>query len=111
MAKKLKIKKGDRVVAIAGKDKGRSGEVLRVLRQDDRVIVQGLNMIKRHQKPSQLGPGGIEEREAAIHISNVALMDPKDVARAVAFMGSLPLDSNVQTLTIMATKMPFVGRG
>jgi large subunit ribosomal protein L24 len=77
MAKKFKIRKGDNVVAIAGKDKGKTGEVLRVLRKDDRVLVQGLNMIKRHQRPTQASPGGIVEKEASIHISNVAHIDPK----------------------------------
>ena len=77
MAKKFKIRKGDKVVAIAGKDKGKTGEVLRVLRREDRVLVQGLNMIKRHQLPTQASPGGIVEKEATIHISNVAHIDPK----------------------------------
>ncbi|MEE8227396.1 MAG: 50S ribosomal protein L24 [Kiloniellales bacterium] len=77
MAKKFKIRKGDKVVAIAGKDKGKTGEVLRVLRREDRVLVQGLNMIKRHQRPTQASPGGIVEKEATIHISNVAHIDPK----------------------------------
>jgi large subunit ribosomal protein L24 len=77
MAKKFKIRKGDKVVAIAGKDKGKTGEVLRVLRREDRVLVQGLNMIKRHQRPTQASPGGIVEKEASIHISNVAHIDPK----------------------------------
>ncbi|MEE8144880.1 MAG: 50S ribosomal protein L24 [Kiloniellales bacterium] len=77
MAKKFKIRKGDKVVAIAGKDKGKAGEVLRVLRREDRVLVQGLNMIKRHQRPTQASPGGIVEKEATIHISNVAHIDPK----------------------------------
>ena len=77
MAKKFKIKKGDKVVAIAGKDKGKSGEVLHVLRKDDRLLVQGINMVRRHQRPSQLNPGGIIDKEASIHISNVAHVDPK----------------------------------
>ena len=77
MAKKLKIKKGDRVVVITGRDKGKSGEVLRVIPSDDRVIVAGVNMIKRHQRPSQTSPGGIIDKEAPIHISNVAHIDPK----------------------------------
>lgn len=77
MARKFKIRKGDKVVAIAGKDKGKTGEVLRVLRREDRVLVQGLNMIKRHQRPTQASPGGIVEKEATIHISNVAHIDPK----------------------------------
>lgn len=77
MAEKFKIKKGDKVIVRTGKDKGKSGEVLRVLRQEDRVLVQGVNMVKRHQRPSQVAPGGILEKEASLHISNVALVDPK----------------------------------
>ena len=76
MAKKLKIKKGDKVVVIAGRDRGKSGEVIQVLPKDDRVIVRGVNIIKRHTRPSQLATGGIIEKEAAIHISNVAHLDP-----------------------------------
>jgi large subunit ribosomal protein L24 len=73
-----KIKKGDRVVVLAGKDKGRQGQVLRVLPKEDRVVVAGVNMIKRHTRPTQSDPqGGIKNREAALHISNVAFVDPK----------------------------------
>jgi len=75
---KLKIKKGDKVVVLAGRDKGRSGEVLKALPTDARVIVQGVNMIKRHTRPSAASGGGIIEKEAPIHVSNVALLDPKD---------------------------------
>ena len=74
---KLKIKKGDKVVVITGRDKGRSGEVLRVLREENRVIVQGVNVVKRHTKPGAGQAGGIVEKEAAIHVSNVAHVDPK----------------------------------
>ncbi len=74
---KFKIKKGDKVVVISGRDKGKSGEVLSVLRADERVLVQGVNMMKRHTKPRPGEPGGIVEKEAAIHISNVAHIDPK----------------------------------
>ncbi|MBZ0325107.1 MAG: 50S ribosomal protein L24 [Alphaproteobacteria bacterium] len=74
--RRFRIRKGDRVIAIAGKDKGRVGEVLRVLRDEDRVIVQGLNMVKRHTRPSQTEPGGIVEKEAPLHLSNVAHVDP-----------------------------------
>ena len=77
MAMKFKIKKGDKVVVITGRDKGKSGEVLRVLRDDDRVLVQGVNMMKRHTRPAAGQPGGIIEKESAIHISNVAHIDPK----------------------------------
>jgi len=74
---KLKIKKGDKVVVIAGKDKGKTGEVLRVLPKNMRVLVQGVNMVKRHTRPAMGQPGGIVEKEAMLHISNVAHIDPK----------------------------------
>jgi large subunit ribosomal protein L24 len=76
MARKFKIKRGDRVVVTAGRDRGKQGEVLQVLRKDDRLIVQGVNLVKRHQRPSAAHPGGIVEKEASIHISNVAHLDP-----------------------------------
>jgi len=74
---KLKIKKGDSVVAITGRDKGKTGEVLRVLPADSRVIVQGINVAKRHARPRMGDPGGIIEKELTIHISNVAHIDPR----------------------------------
>ena len=77
MTSKMKIKKGDRVKVIAGRSKGKVGDVLRVLPKEDRVVVQGVHMIKRHTKPGRTDAGGIIEREAAIHVSNVALLDPK----------------------------------
>ena len=75
-AKKFRIKRGDRVVVISGRDRGRQGEVLRVLRKEDRLIVQGVNVVKRHQRPTAGHPGGIIDKEAAIHVSNVAHVDP-----------------------------------
>jgi large subunit ribosomal protein L24 len=75
---KLKIKKGDKVVVIAGKDKGKRGEVLKVLPAESRLIIQGINMVKRHTRPAMGNPGGIVDKEAAIHVSNVAHVDPKD---------------------------------
>jgi len=78
MATKLKIKKGDKVIVIAGRDRGRSGEVLRVAPKEMRVLVQGVNMIKRHTKARPGETGGIVEKEALIHVSNVAHVDPKD---------------------------------
>jgi large subunit ribosomal protein L24 len=75
-AKKFRIKRGDRVVVLTGRDRGRQGEVLRVLRKEDRLIVQGVNMVKRHQRPTAGHPGGIVDKEATIHISNVAHVDP-----------------------------------
>jgi large subunit ribosomal protein L24 len=73
---KLKIKKGDNVVVITGRDKGKTGEVLRVFPADSRVIVQGINVAKRHTRPRMGDPGGIVEKELTIHISNVAHIDP-----------------------------------
>lgn len=72
-----RIRKGDTVMVLTGKDKGRTGEVLRVLPSDNRVLVQGVNMAKRHAKPRMGDPGGIQEREATIHLSNVAHVDPE----------------------------------
>jgi large subunit ribosomal protein L24 len=77
MAVKFKIRKGDKVIVRTGRDKGKSGEVLRVLRDEARVLVQGVNMVKRHTRPAAGNPGGIIDKEASIHISNVALADPK----------------------------------
>jgi large subunit ribosomal protein L24 len=74
----LKIKKGDHVVVTAGKDKGRRGEVLKLLPAEQRAIVQGVNMVRRHTKQSPSEPGGIVSKEAPIAISNLALEDPKD---------------------------------
>jgi large subunit ribosomal protein L24 len=74
---KLKIKKGDKVTVITGRDKGQTGEVLRIDPKRGRVLVQGVNMVKRHQGPSQTTPGGIIEKEASLHVSNVAHVDPK----------------------------------
>ena len=78
MAVKFRIRKGDSVVVRTGRDKGKRGDVLKVIPAEERVIVQGVNMVKRHTKPSQAGPGGIVEKEAPIHMSNVAHVDPKD---------------------------------
>lgn len=76
-----KIKKGDRVVVLAGRDKGRQGQVLRVLPKEDRLYVGGINMVQRHTRPTQADPqGGIKNKEAAIHVSNVAIVDPKSGA-------------------------------
>ena len=78
MTAKLKIKKGDRVIVTTGKDKGKTGEVLKILTKKGRAFVQNVNMIKRHQRPTQTSGGGIVEKEATIHISNLAHIDPKD---------------------------------
>ena len=81
-----KIKKGDRVVLLAGKDKGKQGSVLRVLPKEERVVVEGLNMVQRHTRPSQADPqGGIKTKEATIHVSNVAVVDSKGKPTRVGF--------------------------
>jgi len=76
MATKLKIRKGDKVVVITGKDKGKTGEVVRVLVKELRVVVQGVNIVRRHQRQTAQQQGGIVTKEAPIHISNVAHIDP-----------------------------------
>ncbi len=73
-----KIKKGDTVIVITGRDKGKSGEVIEMRRDEGRVLVRGINMVKRHQRQSATQEGGIISKEAPIHLSNVALTDPKD---------------------------------
>jgi large subunit ribosomal protein L24 len=73
-----KIKKGDTVVVITGRDKGRTGEVIEMRREDGRVLVRGVNVVKRHQRQTAAQEGGIISKEAPIHMSNVALADPKD---------------------------------
>ena len=73
-----KIKKGDKVVVITGRDKGRSGEVVRVMPTEERAIVRGVNMVKRHQRQTMQQEGGIISKEASVHLSNLALTDPKD---------------------------------
>ncbi len=75
---KMKIKKGDTVIVNTGKDKGKKGEVLKTMPTKSRVFVQGVNVVKKHTKPTQLSAGGIVEKELSIHISNVSLADPKE---------------------------------
>lgn len=76
-APKLHIKKGDRVIVVAGADKGKQGEVLEVFPAKNRAIVEDVNIVKKHQKPTQDNPGGINEMPAPVHISNLMLVDPK----------------------------------
>ncbi|MBB4315994.1 large subunit ribosomal protein L24 [Roseospira marina] len=73
-----KFKKGDKVVVVTGRDKGRHGEVVKAMPKESRLLVQGVNMVKRHQRQTQTAPGGIIEKEAPIHVSNVMHEDPKD---------------------------------
>lgn len=74
---KMKIKKGDTVIVTSGKDKGKKGEVLKTIPSKSRVIVQGVNVVKKHERPTQFSAGGIKEKELSVHISNVAIADPK----------------------------------
>jgi large subunit ribosomal protein L24 len=81
-----KIKKGDKVVLLTGKDKGKSGSVVRVLPKEERVVVGGLNMVQRHTKPTQADPqGGIKHKEAPVHVSNVAIVDSNGKPTRVGF--------------------------
>jgi len=73
-----KIRKGDKVILLTGRDKGRTGEVIEVRPNDDRVLVRGINIVKRHQKQTAQQEGGIVSKEAPVHLSNVAIADPKD---------------------------------
>ena len=73
-----KIKKGDKVVVLAGRDKGKSGEVMQVNPREDRALVRGVNVVKRHQRQTAAQEGGIISKEAPIHLSNLAYADPKD---------------------------------
>ena len=78
MAGKFRLKKGDEVVVLNGRDQGRKGRIIQMQRDKNRVLVQGVNMIKRHSRPARGEPGGIVEKEAALDLSNVALVDPKN---------------------------------
>ncbi|PWW03613.1 large subunit ribosomal protein L24 [Hoeflea marina] len=73
-----KIRKGDKVVVLAGKDKGRTGEVIAVMPKEDRAVVRGVNMVKRHQRQTQTQEAGIINKEASLHLSNLAIADPQD---------------------------------
>ncbi len=74
---KMKIKKGDQVIVLTGKNKGQKGEVLEAIPTKSRLVVKGVNVVKKHQKPTQFAAGGIVEKELSIHVSNVAIADPK----------------------------------
>ena len=81
-----RIRKDDTVIVIAGKDKGSSGRVLKVMPKEERLVVQGLNLVQRHTRPSQMDPqGGIKTKEAPLHVSNVAIVDSKGKATRVGF--------------------------
>lgn len=75
---KQKLKKGDKVIVLAGKDKGKRGEILQVIPSENRAVVRGVNQVKRHSKPSPQNPGGIQTKEMPVHVSNLAIEDPKD---------------------------------
>lgn len=80
-----KIKKGDKVVVLAGRDKGRSGEVIQVMPTEERALVRGVNMVQRHQKPQGVSEGGIISKEAPIHLSNLAIADKDGKPTRVGF--------------------------
>ena len=81
-----KIKKGDRVILLTGRDKGRTGQVTKVLPKEDRVFVSGLNLVQRHTRPTQADPnGGIKTKEAGVHVSNVAIVDSNGKPTRVGF--------------------------
>ena len=100
----MKIRVGDTVVVIAGKDKGKTGEVLQVLAKEERVIVEGVNMVTKHVKPSQADPeGGIVNKEAPIHVSNVAFYDSKSKS-AVKLGYKVSVDENGKKTKYVLTK-------
>ncbi|WP_339865539.1 50S ribosomal protein L24 [Paremcibacter congregatus] len=74
---KFKIKKGDEVIVLTGKDKGKKGEIIRMIPSESRAVVKGINLVKRHTRQTQTEEGGIKTKEAPIHVSNLALIDPK----------------------------------
>lgn len=100
----MKIRVGDTVVVIAGKDKGKTGEVLQVLAKEERVIVEGVNMVTKHVKPSQADPeGGIVNKEAPIHVSNVAFYDSKSKS-AVKLGYKVAVDENGKKTKVRVNK-------
>lgn len=82
---KMKIKKGDKVIILSGDDKGKTGEVIKAMPKEGKVVVQGINMVKRHTKPSQTSAGGIIAKEAAIHVSNVAIVTSDGKATRIGY--------------------------
>jgi large subunit ribosomal protein L24 len=80
-----KIRKGDKVVVLTGKDKGRSGEVIQVMPKEDRAVVKGINVVKRHQRQTQTQEAGIVNKEASLHLSNIAIMDKDGKPTRVGF--------------------------
>ena len=102
MVQKFKIKKGDQVVVNTGRDKGRRGEVIEVQRTENRVLVQGCNIVKRHTRPTQTNPGGIINKEAPLHISNVSLIDPDGQYNLVLnLQGDLPeMDETIPSILL-----------
>ena len=103
MNKKFKIKTGDTVIVITGKDKGKTGNVTSVIKSNDRVIVEGVNITKRHRKATQESPGKIEEIEASIHISNVAHLDP-DTGKATRVKYELK-DGSKRRLSVVSNAL------
>lgn len=87
---KFKVKKGDNVVVITGKDRGKRGKILKILTKENRALVSGINLVKKNTKPSQNNEGGIIQKELSIHISNIAHIDPKlNIATRIGFKNSV----------------------
>ena len=102
-----KIRKGDKVVVLTGKDKGRSGEVIQVMPKEDRAVVKGINVVKRHQRQTQTQQGGIITREGTVDLSNLAVADPKDGKPSVELVAEANGDRVVVALDkVNVTKEP-----
>ncbi|MDG1287502.1 MAG: 50S ribosomal protein L24 [Rickettsiales bacterium] len=95
-----KLKKGDKVLVMTGRDKGKSGEIIKMFPEDNRALVSGVNKVKRHNKPSQMGAGGIEEKEAPIHLSNLAY----DAEGKASRIGFSTLKDGTKVRTVKKTK-------
>lgn len=95
-----KLKKGDKVIVTTGRDKGKTGEILKMFPEDNRAIVGGVNKVKRHNKPSQMGAGGVEEKEAPIHLSNLAY----DADGKPSRVGFSTLKDGTKVRTVKKTK-------
>lgn len=105
-----RVRRGDTVVVISGKDKGKSGKVMRVLREDDRVVVEGINLVKRHTRPTPRSPsGGIVEREQPIHACKVMPVDPKTGKGTRVRFKSLEGDRKIRVGAKSGDEIPSVG--
>ena len=102
--KKLRLKKGDNVIVISGKDKGKSGEIIEIIKNKNKVKVRGINIVKKYRKPSQDNPGKIDEIELPIHISNVLMIDPKD-SKPTKIKFEFDKDKKIRVTKLSGTKV------